>query len=274
MGPGLESLGDWENMFENDLINDVYDMNEKEKLAAGRAFERADIYHDTKEGYVLFGCVCPSYGWPAPLLPAIMVSKTGEKGTWKYLGKLKGEPALEYAKGKTWSDGGSIVRSTDGKWRAYLNGFGTVLAAIECDTLDGEWRFLRNANGEIREILPDFPKDKGHGGCFPQVLKIDEKDWHCWISDKWPPQSIFHFQSDDGLNWKPFGKQPEITRKAFNGMPIKCLRCFYDSKSKKIIGLLSIWGKLPQAELKSTRNNTDQWWCLYMSTMPPVPACP
>ena len=276
-GPGLTQLGPEERMAGREMLTDVYDIKEPAKLAGKRAFERGDMRYDEKEGYVFFGCVCPDYlPGTVSMFPAIMVSKTGEKGTWRYLGKLKGDPADEGVKRKIWSDGGSIFRLADGRWRIYLNGFGPVLAAMESNTLDGEWRFLRDDKGAIREMLPGFPRDKEHGGCLPHLLRIDDANWHCWISDKWPPQSIFHFQSADGLDWKPFGEQPEITRKVFNSVPIKCFRGYYDPDTRQIIGLISVWGKMPYQELDfwsaiKTRLgllDEEEWWNLYMTTMP------
>lgn len=276
-GPSLAELGLYDEMAGRELITDVYDIKEPTKLAENRAFQRGDMRYDEKEGYVLFGCVCPEYmPGTVSLFPAIMVSKTGAKGTWRYLGKLKGEPAGEGAKRKIWSDGGSIFRLQDGRWRIYLNGFGPVLAAMECATLDGEWRFLRDGNGALREMLPGFPKDNERGGCFPFLLRLDDTDWHCWITDKWPPQSIFHFQSADGLDWKPFGEQPEITRKAFNSVPIKCFRVYYEPDARQFIGIISVWGKRPYRELefwsslKARLGLSDnfEWWNLYMTSMP------
>ncbi|MBI4720324.1 MAG: hypothetical protein HY770_03695 [Chitinivibrionia bacterium] len=275
-GPSLEKLGRADTMAERELLTDVSDAKDPATLAENRAFQRGDMRYDEHEGYILFGCVCPDYlPGSVSLAPAILVSKTGEKGTWRYLGKLKGDPADECAKRKVWSDAGSIFRLADGRWRIYLNGFGPVLAAMECDTLDGEWRFLRDDTGGIREMLPCFPKDKEHGGCLPQLLRIDDTDWHCWITDKWPPQSIFHFQSADGLAWKPFGEQPELTRAAFNSVPIKCFRGYYDPVTKQIIGIISVWGKVPYrdmgvwsaAKARLGFLEDDEWWNLYMTTM-------
>lgn len=92
-GPTLEKLGEPEAMFDSTLINDVPDLRNPGQLAPGRGFTRTTMLLDPQEGYVLMTCVCPEYKpGSVPLLPALVVSKTGASGTWSYLGKLKGEP--------------------------------------------------------------------------------------------------------------------------------------------------------------------------------------
>lgn len=261
-GPSLEKLGEQEDMFDSSLINDVMDMKNPAQLAPGRGFTRTTMLLDPQEGYILATCVCPDYlPGSVPLIPALVVSKTGEKGTWKYLGKLKGELETEqqkkYEASKTyiWSDGGPLLRLADGRWRMYLNGLGQKLAAVESDTLAGPWKFLRDDKGQIRELLPDLPT----GGVWSNVLRLDEQNWHLWITDTYPPQSIWHYQSKDGLSWTQFGKQPEITRATVGQKPIKCLRTYYDAGKKEIVGLLAVW---------DTRPGGGKCWCPYVSRMP------
>jgi hypothetical protein len=158
---------------------------------------------------------------------------------------------MEAAKQSLWSDGGSLFRLKDGRWRIYLNGYGPVLAALESDRLDGDWKFIRDGVA-IKELLPDFQKVVKAGGCFPTVLRVAEDNWHMWISDKWEPWSIWHYWSPDGLTWTQYGQQPEITRAAFKGRVIKCLRAYVDPDSGEIMGLLSVWDAGSQAESKWT----------------------
>jgi hypothetical protein len=233
-------------VFSGMLIDDVFEKNNPEKLAPGRGFTRTAIRYYPDIGYVLSACVCPDYKpGKVPLLPVIAVSKTGEKGTWRYLGILKGEPA-EYAEKKyVWSDGGSLIRLKNGKWRFYLNGYRKTLCALESDTLEGPWKFIRDKKGEIREMGVKLPvkKQMRGGAIFPTVLKVSEKEWHCWFSDRWVPENIFHLYSTDGLNWKLYGKQPEINKSAFGNLSIKCLRAYLAPDRKSIIGLVSVWKK-------------------------------
>jgi len=254
-GLSLTQLRDDGPVFNGTLITDVPDPQNPTQGSALRGLTRPFMLHDPEFGYVLLACVCPDY--QAPLLPAILVSKTGQAGTFQYLGKLKGEPALEAAKRLIWSDGGSLLRLKNGRWRIYLNGYGPVLCALESATLDGEWKFIR-AGASIRELLPDFQTVVNAGGCFPTVLRVAEDNWHLWISDKWEPQSIWHYWSADGLSWKLFGQQPEITRAAFDGKVIKCLRAYMDPDSGEIVGLVSVWDAGSKAESQ---------WTLFVSRL-------
>jgi len=261
-GPAIGKLGEPETVFDGTLINDVPDLKDPQRLAPGRGFTRTTMLLDPQEGYVLMTCVCPEYlPGSAPLLPALVVSKTGAPGTWTYMGKLKGDPEKEARKRwettKTyiWSDGGPILRLSDGRWRIYLNGFGKKLSALDSDTLAGPWKFLRDAQGQIRELLPDLPT----GGVWANVLRLNERDWHLWLTDTYPPQAIWHYHSMDGLNWSRFGRQPEITRATVGQRPIKCLRCYYDPSQDEIIGLLAVWDSRPGG---------GKCWCPYISRMP------
>lgn len=261
-GPALEQLGEPQVAFDSGLITDVPDMANPERLAPGRGFTRTTMLLDPQEGYILMTCVCPEYKpGSVPLLPALVVSKTGAPGTWKYLGKLPGEPLAEAQKRwetkktQIWSDGGPIVHLATGGWRIYLNGFGQKLAAVESDTLAGPWMFRREDQGAIRELLPDLPT----GGVWTNVLRLSENDWHLWLTDTYPPQAIWHYRSTDGLTWTRFGRQPEITRATVGDRPIKCLRTYYDAARDEIVGLLAVW---------ETRPGGGKCWRPYTSRMP------
>ncbi len=267
-GPALDRLSPAESVIDDKIITDVPDPKNPAKPAATPGFTRPFLTMDKELGYVILVCVCADYlPGSVPLLPAILVSKTGAAGSFEYRGKLTGEPAAEAAKRCIWSDGGSIVRLADGRWRVYVNGFGQVLSMMEADTLAGPWKFARDAAGTIREILPDFPKGPNRGGCFPTVLRVNDTDWHLWITDTWVPQAIWHFWSADGVTWKPYGQQPEITRAAVEGHGIKCIRTYIDPDSGEIVGLLSVWGR---------RADGNSGWILHRSRMqagpPPDPA--
>jgi len=237
-GPALDRLAAPKTVCDGALIQDVPDPKNPAQLSPLRGYTRPAMTWDKEFGYVLMTCVCPDYlPGSVPLLPALLVSRSGCPGSFKYLGKIKGEPEAEAAKRTIWSDGGSLVRLRDGGWRLYLNGFGQVLAAAESKTLDGPWNFLRDERGAIRELFPEFPKAPQCGGCFPTVLRVAEDNRHAWITDTWPPQSIWHFWSPDGRQWRLYGQQPEITRAAFGGRGIKCLRAYVNPLSGEIAGL-------------------------------------
>ena len=259
-GPDLNSLRKGEVRFDATLINDVHPPKEPEALSDDRGFTRTSMNWFPGIGYVFYCCVTHGYSPGAvPLLPAIMVSETGEPETWSYLGKMKGEVAEESSKRVIWCDGGSIHLLDNGRWRAYLNGFGQVVAAVESKKLDGEWKFLRDRSGKIKELLPGFPKGPGGSGVWPHVLRVAEKEWHLWLTDTWPAQAIWHFSSTDGLKWKPYGRQPEITRLAIGGHGIKCMRTYLDPDGEEIVALLSVWGMI---------GNRPLGWVLNTSRLP------
>ena len=244
-GASLEKLGPPRNICDSSIINDVPDLKDPSKLSPNRGFTRlSTVIKDKAGGEVIMACVCPDYIGGSSLFPALLYSKDADPSAFKYLGKIHGEPAEINSKKCIWSDGGTLVQMDGGRWRMYFNGFGPVLSAVESDSLEGDWKFLRDEKGEIRELVSGYPRK---GGCFPTVLKVANDNWHLWISDGWPPQSIWHFWSNDGLSWKPYGKQPEITRKAFNKHPIKCMRAFLSEDGREIIGLLSIFNVTSQS---------------------------
>lgn len=261
-GKSLTVLGEIKPVCDNLLINDVLDPKdgEKKRLAPKRCITRTTMTYDDTEGYVMAACVCPEYApGTVSLLPALFVSKSGKPGSFKYLGKLKGEPAEEADKKMIWSDGGPLLRLDNGRWRYYLNGFGPALAAVESDKLEGPWKFIRGNAGVIRELLPDGPTKKA---IFASIVRVSQNNWHLWVTDKWPPQSIWHFWSADGLDWVRYGSQPEITRKAFGNHGIKCLRAFLDPQSGRIVGLLSV---------QATDSQGIRGWMLHRSSMPSDP---
>ena len=72
---------------------------------------------------------------------------------------------------------------------------------------------------------------------FPVVVKT-HRYYHCWSTDGWPPNGIWHLFSEDGLNWEIWGglEQPEIPRKKrFKNMSV-----YYDAQQDQIHGLLSV----------------------------------
>jgi hypothetical protein len=261
-GPALDRLAPPATILDGRSITDVPDPAAPATSGPKRGFTRPYMAYYPDCGYVLLACVASDYlPGAVPLLPAILTSKSGEAGRWTYHGKLTGDPATEAAARKIWSDGGSIVRLDKHRWRIYCNGFGPSLTALESNGLAGPWRFLREPSGGLRELLPHFRAATG-GGCFPYILRVAKDEWHCWITDKWPPQSIWHYYSRDGLSWEPYGQQPEITRALVNGRGIKCLRAYVDPDGKSIVGLLSVWTPGPDGTKR---------WQLHTSRLPVGP---
>ncbi len=274
-GPDLEHLGP-EIVVQQlrPLIDDVADPKNpaatggKPSLAPGRAMTRPAVIYDSKEGYILSGCVVPEYlPGTAPLLPAIFTSPLGEPGSFKYHGILKPEPLdLSLKRGSpVWCDGGGVVRLPGGTWRLYANNYlENYLSAAEAPTLGGPWKFLRDSEGKLRNLTARYA-DAKHGTEFPSVLRVSEKEWHAWVSNGWPVREIHHLYSTDGLDWVPYGQQPEITPESVGGRDIKCIRAHVSADGKQIVGLLSIFEKWSDGEAQ---------WVSHVSRMPvgPPPA--
>jgi hypothetical protein len=245
-------------LFSSKLIDDVGDPADPQKPAACVQMARTAMYHDPQVGYVCMNSLFPGrmsdYG-KRSLVPAIFSSLTGEPGTWKYHGKLKGEPA-DYenelrGKNKRWIGEGCVVRVGENSWRAYLGGYGVSLAAAASESLDGPWQFIRDRNGKLKDLLGATWKG---GGCFPYVLKVSEKEFHLWLAENWPVGPVWHFSSADGLDFKPYGRQPEIHLAAVQAKSMKGIRAFLDADGKTIRGLIPF--------------GFGSGWLLYQSTLP------
>ncbi len=269
-GKSMDALGPREVVADlKPMIRDVPVPNQPEKMSETRGVTRGFMAWYPDIGYVFLGCVVHQYAPGAvPLLPALWTSRTGRKDTWRYLGKMKGEIEEEAAKRIIWSDGGSIFRLEDGRWRVYLDGFNGDLAIAEAPGLKGPWKFIHDAGGKIRalaRVYSTHPKVTGQGLTFPTVLRVARNEWHLWSSDNWPVRAVYHLYSTDGIHWKLYGKQPEINPAMTGGKPIKALRVFVEPGGQHIIGMLSVRDKRPDG---------DEGWVIHTSRMrtgpPPI----
>ncbi|MFZ5484629.1 MAG: hypothetical protein ACOZB0_10405 [Pseudomonadota bacterium] len=253
-GPRLDALGAPETLARlTDLIDDVFDPAQPDRLARQRSLSRAHVIHDPELGYVGLVSVYPEFG--VYLRPALITSKTGEPGTWRYLGQLPGDPAEAAARQVIYSDGGGLFRTKDQRWRLYLNGYAEgALSILEADTLAGPWRPLRDATGAPRLIKVEPGPDPI---LFPHLLRVSDSEWHLWLCNRWIPTEIWHYVSDNGLDFKPYGTQPEIVRGP-DQPGFKGLRAHVSADGTRIIGLLPIWDEsVRPAE-----------WRLYATSMP------
>ncbi len=264
-GPDLDSLGEPTIVFGADQVHDVIDRRRPDELVSQQRFDRSHVQYVPEFGYVGLLCVNPDYSpGSVDLAPALMVAPEALTRDGVYLGKLSGEPDKILNQRLIWSDGGTLFRLPDSRWRIYMNGYGVTLSAVESERLEGPWRFLRDDEGAIQELCSDYEQITTRpGSCFPTILRVSDDEWHLWLSDQWQTQAVWHFWSRDGLEWQPYGAQPEISRRAVGGSAIKCLRAYYDPSLQKIVGLLSVWEQ---------RDATDRWeWRLYRSTLDPGP---
>lgn len=262
-GKTMDTLGPREVVADlKPMIHDVPVPGQRDKMSETRGVTRGFMTWYPDIGYIFLGCVVHQYSpGAAPLLPALWTSKSGKKGTWRYLGKMNGELENEAAKRIIWSDGGSIFRLEDGSWRVYLDGFNEDLAIAEASGLEGQWKFIRDAKGNIRSFAGAFsshPNITGKGLTFPTVIRVAPNEWHLWTSDNWPVRSIWHLCSNDGLNWKLYGEQPEINPSMTGGQPIKALRVFFEPGGKYMVGMLSV---------RSKRSDGETGWVIQISRM-------
>ncbi len=237
-------------LFSSKLVDDLMDPDRSGKKASSVKMTRTSIYHDKEVGMVCMNSIFagPDSAYPKrTLVPAIFSSKTGAPGTWKYHGKLSGEPAVyEKQKKRRWIGEGSIVRTKNG-WRVYLVGYGPVLAVAESKSLDGPWKFVRKG-GKLADLLPGLK-----GVCFPYALKVSDSEYHLWVSRRWPTGPVYHLSSSDGLRFKPYGKQPELSAPSVGSNAMKGIRAFLSSDGKTIYGLVPF---------------SKRGWVIYQSTMP------
>jgi hypothetical protein len=258
----LEQRDERQTVLDAALIDDVYDPERPGQLSASRLFTRSSVDYHPGFGYTLLAGVIHEYRpGELPLLPALFVSPDGNPGSWRYRGQLSGEPAALATQRYIWSDGGSVIRMADGSWRIYLNGYGVQLAVLQSNGIDGPWRFLRTADGSIRELAGALIKSGagGHGFACPTVMRIDSNEWHAWLSEGWPVVAIWHLWSADGLQWQLYGTQPEITPATFGGKIFKNIRVYRHPGAAVMSGLVSVWDRM---------SNGEDGWLLYRSELP------
>jgi hypothetical protein len=260
-GPSLERRGERRTVLDASLIDDVYDPQQPAQASSSRIFTRSTVNYHAGSGYTLLAGVIHDYQpGKLPLLPALFFSANGAPATWRYLGQLAGEPAVFAAREYVWSDGGSVFRLDDGSWRIYLNGYGVTLSMLTAETFAGPWRFLRTIGGDIQNLAAVLDEINPHhrGYAFPAVVRVNDREWHAWLSEGWPGVAIWHLWSTDGIHWQLYGEQPEITRAAVAGRAFKNIRVYVRSDGHSLIGLLSVWDRM---------SNGEDGWVLYRSQL-------
>lgn len=237
--------GPTEVAFTSDLVTDFPDWERPGQTAKSMSFSRIALYRYPDRGFVcLVSAFAGSRYMPGrhPLIPLLFSSPSGKPGTWVYHGRLAGEPKAIEDERKIWSDNGGIVPLNDGRWRIYLNGYGTTLAACEAESLDGPWTFVRNDDGSLRNIAAAYaPKGPSPGGAiFPFVLQVSDNEYHLWLSQGWPVRGVHHYSSADGLAFSPYGDQPALIREGI-GMGMKGIRAFVSADGTEIRTWVPFW---------------------------------
>ncbi len=238
----------------NRIINDLFDKDNKPHPS--RMFTRPMVCFSKKDN-MYYSISHVSKGYPPEkgrVYPAFLTSKTGEKGDWRYHGMLKGEIWDEFGPGKKniWSSGlGFVINDNlsnkcdhenpvNNRFLFYTDDYSKGGALNLLYSNNGEkWFFARDK--KTKKILDLRPAQiKKVNVNFPSVIKT-ENGFHCYLTEGWPPNGIWHLFSKDGLNWKVWNNstEPEIPRKQH----LKNMSLYYDSANKTVHGLLTVCEK-------------------------------
>ena len=251
-----KNLTEWgppEVQVPHEIIDDVFDKTGQ--LSAKRRYTRPSVFFHPADGYFVVAHVCDGYPpRQSSVYPAFITSKTGEKDTWVYHGKLRGE-IEEFWPGKKsrWADGRGLfyqpqyparvddAEPIQNRFLFFSNQYpGTGCLALLYSGDGKTWKFHRE-NGKIANLLPVPLREKGI--IFPQVIRAGKRGWYAWLSEKWPPVAIWRIHSDDGLHWRLFGKrQPEIVKPP--DCSIKTVSAWYDAPNDVLHGYLASWEKI------------------------------
>lgn len=237
------NVGEQSVAFTTKIIRTFPDRHDPTRPAEVVRLSRTSVQSYSGRGYV---ALLPAFGGDPygggqhPLLPLVFSSPTGKPGDWACHGRLSGEPEKMENSKRLWCDGGSIIPLADGRWRVYLNGYGPAIAACEAASLDGPWTFVRDDEGRIRDVASVLPvREKMRGGAiFPYLLRVSEREYHLWVCDQWLCTAVWHLTSADGLDFRPYGEQPEITLADSGGAPIKGIRACVTPDGTTILGLI------------------------------------
>ena len=231
--------------FTSDLLTDFPDWQRPGEVATQLNFSRLALYRYPKQGYVAIVSVFAGERYQPgkhPLLPVVFSSPDGSAGSWRCHGRLNGDPLVVEQQRRVWSDNGGVVPLADGRWRVYLNGYGATIAAAESDSLDGPWTFVRQSDGTLKNIGDAYkPVGADPGGAiFPFVTQVSAKEYHMWLSQGWPVRGVHHLVSTDGLNFRPHGPQPFLTREQV-GTSMKGVRAFLSADGTKLRAWIPLW---------------------------------
>jgi len=250
-------------VFRHELIDDVFGPDGE--LYAKRRLTRPFIDWHPDAGYVGIVHVCADYGpIDGRVYPAMVTSQTGKAGTWTYHGKLKGEIWDEFGdeSGKPrWADGGGFYYQHDkpatldraqplnNRYLFFSNQYAGEGSIALLYSNDGkQWYFHRNDAGKIVNLIPMFA---GRIMIFPHIIRLGDQGWAMFLSEKWPPIAIYRLASRDGLNWEPFGEQPEIVKP--DDLMIKNVNGWYDDETGLLHGYLSVWAKQADGEFNYSK---------------------
>ncbi|RKY26555.1 MAG: hypothetical protein DRP83_04025 [Planctomycetota bacterium] len=261
------SLGNFKSdgvVVANSQIDDLPD-KKTGKPYPKRCITRPFIDWHPDHGFVGIVHVCRDY-MPVDrrVYPALVTSKTGKGGTWKYHGRLKGEIWNEFgdnAKKHVHSDGGGFFYQPDKPaglnrenplenryvfFTSHYSSWGAVNILFSNDGKN--WVFYRDAKGKIINLIPALA---GKGMIFPHVVKLGKNGWSMTLSERWPPVAIWRLWSPDGLNWQLVGQQPEIIEP--KGLFVKNLSQWYDPKTGLLHGYLTVRSAKPDGSMQSNK---------------------
>ncbi|RKY14417.1 MAG: hypothetical protein DRP52_00020 [Planctomycetota bacterium] len=251
----------------NSKIDDLAD--EAGKPHPKRCITRPFIDWHRDDGFVGIVHVCRDY-MPVDkrVYPALVTSKTGKAGSWKYHGRLKGEIWDEFgdnAEKTTHSDGGAFFFQPEKSaklnrekplenryvfFTSHYSGWGHVNILFSND--GKEWIFYRGEDGKIVNLIPFLA---GKGMIFPHIVNLRENGWSMTLSQGWPPVAIWRLWSPDGFNWQFVGEQPEIV--VPDDLFIKNLSLWYDSKTALLNGYLTVRSARPDGSIQSNKYHSQ-----------------
>ncbi len=247
--------GGWDRMkpgdvvIKNSIINDLF--NSEGELHEARFFTRPVVVYSKKEDRY-YAIAHVAKGYPPEdgrVYPAFLSSEKGNPQKWNYHGMLKGEIWERFGPGgeNVWGSGMGFIVNDEGsaeidhddpaanRFLFYSDGYGSGLALLYSSTGE-QWYFARDDDdeGSIRDLRPTSLKSAHL--IFPTVIKTP-RFYHCWATDGWPPNGIWHLFSEDGLHWEVWdgSEEPEFPRKK----RFKNLSVYYDAEQNQIHGLLS-----------------------------------
>ena len=152
-----------------------------------------------------------SYPSPTGYVPAWATSNDGV--SWTYRGKFRIDGTIPYV----YSSGASLIVQEEKP--AVLDTFNPInnryLVWEDAYSIDGvykrmvlvysadgvDWRFYRNALGEVIDVWPNDPSVAADQPVFPTTTKTPY-GFHLIAGDRWPTSFHRHLYSCDGLTWR------------------------------------------------------------------------
>lgn len=156
------------------------------------------------------------------LIPQLLYSKTGEKGTWENLGIQKMDMGvvpgdLEYfiekgrKENKQMRFETATVLKINGIYHYYLEAssvLGAKISLLQSKDFKGPWKFYGNAKAPkdlTKNLKPDI------AWLFSAIIPLKERGYMLVGGNKWPANEIYAAISKDGLHFEMLSNSPIVT---------------------------------------------------------------